>query len=97
MVNISAAEVNKLRQMTGAGMMDCKKALQETDGDFEKAIDYLRKKGQKVAEKELTEMPMKGLFLQRPRMTILMGQLSWLILRLILWGRLKNSSNLAKI
>ncbi|MEO5570326.1 MAG: translation elongation factor Ts [Bacteroidia bacterium] len=46
---ISAAEVNKLRQMTGAGMMDCKKALMEAGGDFEKAIDELRKKGQKVA------------------------------------------------
>ncbi len=50
-MNITAADVNKLRQMTGAGMMDCKKALQETEGDFDKAIDYLRKKGQKVAGK----------------------------------------------
>jgi len=48
-VTISAAEVNKLRQQTGAGMMDCRKALTESEGDFEKAIDYLRKKGQKVA------------------------------------------------
>jgi elongation factor Ts len=48
-VTITAAEVNKLRTMTGAGMMDCKKALTESGGDFEKAIDYLRKKGQKVA------------------------------------------------
>lgn len=46
---ISASDVNKLRQMTGAGMMDCKKALMEANGDFEKAIDELRKKGQKVA------------------------------------------------
>ncbi len=46
---ITAADVNKLRQMTGAGMMDCKKALAEANGDFEQAIDYLRKKGQKVA------------------------------------------------
>jgi elongation factor Ts len=46
---ITAAEINKLRQTTGAGMMDCRKALIESDGDFEKAIDYLRKKGQKVA------------------------------------------------
>jgi elongation factor Ts len=46
---ITAAEINKLRQATGAGMMDCRKALTESDGDFEKAIDYLRKKGQKVA------------------------------------------------
>ena len=48
-VTISAAEVNKLRQQTGAGMMDCRKALAESNGDFENAIDYLRKKGQKVA------------------------------------------------
>lgn len=51
MINITASDVNKLRQMTGAGMMDCKKALQETEGNFELAIDYLRKKGQKVAAK----------------------------------------------
>jgi elongation factor Ts len=46
---ITAAEINKLRQQTGAGMMDCRKALVESNGDFEAAIDYLRKKGQKVA------------------------------------------------
>ena len=49
MANITAAEVNKLRQATGAGMMDCKKALVEAEGDFDKAIEILRKKGQKVA------------------------------------------------
>lgn len=48
-VTISAADVNKLRQMTGAGMMDCKKALSEANGDFEAAVDILRKKGQKVS------------------------------------------------
>jgi elongation factor Ts len=48
-VNITAAEINKLRQQTGAGMLDCRKALVESNGDFEAAIDYLRKKGQKVA------------------------------------------------
>jgi elongation factor Ts len=48
---ITAADVNKLRKQTGAGMMDCKKALVETDGDFDAAIDVLRKKGQKVAAK----------------------------------------------
>ena len=48
-LQISAADVNKLRQQTGAGMMDCKKALTESNGDFEAAIDYLRKKGAKVA------------------------------------------------
>jgi elongation factor Ts len=50
-VKVSAQEVNKLRQATGAGMMDCKKALVEAGGDFDKAIEVLRKKGQKVAEK----------------------------------------------
>lgn len=49
MSTISAQDVNKLRTMTGAGMMDCKKALTEADGDFEKAIEILRKKGQKVS------------------------------------------------
>tara|TARA_Y100000385_G_scaffold281098_1_gene333349 strand:- start:27468 stop:28433 length:966 start_codon:yes stop_codon:yes gene_type:complete len=49
MIKITAAEVNKLRKATGAGMMDCKKALVEAEGDFDKAIDNLRKKGQKVA------------------------------------------------
>jgi len=48
---ISAAEINKLRQATGDGMMDCRKALTETNGDFEAAIDWLRKQGQKVAAK----------------------------------------------
>lgn len=48
-VTITAADINKLRQQTGAGMMDCRKALVESNGDFEAAIDYLRKKGQKVA------------------------------------------------
>jgi len=49
MAEITASEINRLRQQTGAGMMDCKKALTESGGDFEKAIDYLRKKGQKVS------------------------------------------------
>ena len=48
-ISITAADVNKLRTMTGAGMMDCKKALVEAEGDFEAAIDFLRKKGQKVS------------------------------------------------
>ena len=51
MAKITAADVNKLRKMTGAGMMDCKKALVEAEGDFDKAIEILRKKGQKVAAK----------------------------------------------
>jgi elongation factor Ts len=50
-VTITATDINKLRQTTGAGMMDCRKALTETNGDFEAAIDWLRKQGQKVAAK----------------------------------------------
>ena len=59
MATITAADVNKLRTITGAGMMDCKKALVESDGDFDLAIENLRKKGQKVAanraDRESTE------------------------------------------
>jgi elongation factor Ts len=51
MVKITAAEVNQLRKSTGAGMMDCKNALVEAEGDFDKAVEVLRKKGQKVAAK----------------------------------------------
>ncbi|NNF19755.1 MAG: elongation factor Ts [Flavobacteriaceae bacterium] len=51
MVKVTASEVNKLRKTTGAGMMDCKNALVEAEGDFDKAIEILRKKGQKVAAK----------------------------------------------
>lgn len=50
-MSISASDVAELRKSTGAGLMDCKKALQESNGDYEGALDYLRKKGQKVAEK----------------------------------------------
>lgn len=49
-MSISAADVKKLREMTGAGMMDCKKALAEANGDFDAAVEFLRKKGQKVSE-----------------------------------------------
>jgi len=59
-VKITAAEVNKLRQATGAGMMDCKKALVEAEGDFDKAIEVLRKKGQKVAEKRADRESSEG-------------------------------------
>ena len=57
---ITAADVNKLRQMTGAGMMDCKKALVEADGDFDAAIDILRKKGQQVAAKRADRASSEG-------------------------------------
>jgi elongation factor Ts len=57
---ISAQDVNKLRKMTGAGMMDCKKALVEADGDFDKAIEILRKKGQKISEKRADRATNEG-------------------------------------
>jgi len=64
-MGITAAEVNKLRQQTGAGMMDCKKALVESNGDFEGAIDYLRKKGQKVAAKRADRDANEGVVVAR--------------------------------
>ncbi|MEM9679562.1 MAG: translation elongation factor Ts [Bacteroidota bacterium] len=60
MVKITAADVNKLRKTTGAGMMDCKKALVEAEGDFDKAIEILRKKGQKVAAKRADRESTEG-------------------------------------
>lgn len=63
MVNITAAEVNKLRQITGAGIMDCKQALKESEGELEKAIEYLRKKGQKVANKRADRDANEGIVL----------------------------------
>lgn len=60
MATITAADVNKLRKQTGAGMMDCKKALQEANGDFEAAIDILRKKGQKIAAKRADRQASEG-------------------------------------
>jgi elongation factor Ts len=65
MANITAAEVNKLRQMTGAGMMDCKKALEEANGDYEQAIDILRKKGQKVASKRADKEAKEGIVIAK--------------------------------
>ena len=63
MATITAADVNKLRTMTGAGMMDCKKALVEADGDFEAARDILRKHGQKIADKRAENETSEGLVL----------------------------------
>ncbi len=59
-MKISASDVKKLRDMTGAGMMDCKKALTEANGDFEKAIENLRKKGQKLAAKRADRSATEG-------------------------------------
>lgn len=62
---ITAQEVNKLRQMTGAGMMDCKKALVEADGDFEKAVELLRKKGQKVSAARADRKTSEGIVIAK--------------------------------
>jgi elongation factor Ts len=59
-MSISAAQVNELRKKTGAGMMDCKKALEESNGDFEKAIEYLRKKGAAIAAKRAEKTANEG-------------------------------------
>jgi len=62
---ITAADVNKLRQQTGAGMMDCKKALEETNGDFQQAVDFLRKKGAKVAANRADRDAKEGVVLAK--------------------------------
>lgn len=64
-MNITAQQVNELRKITGAGMMDCKRALVETEGDVEKAIDLLRKKGQKVAAKRADRDADEGVVLAK--------------------------------
>lgn len=64
-MKITAQQVNELRKITGAGMMDCKKALVESDGDLEKAIDILRKKGQKVAAKRADRDAAEGVVLAK--------------------------------
>ena len=64
-VNISAKEVNELRQKTGSGMMDCKKALVQAEGDFNKAIDILRKKGQKVSEARSNRETSEGIVIYK--------------------------------
>jgi elongation factor Ts len=64
-MSITAKDVNELRKKTGAGMMDCKKALQESNGDFEAAIDFLRKKGQKIAAKRGDRDAKEGLVIAK--------------------------------
>lgn len=75
---ITAQEVNKLRQQTGAGMMDCKKALEENDGDFEKAVDYLRKKGAKVAANRGDRETKEGVVLAKTTADKKRGILIWI-------------------
>jgi len=62
---ITAADINKLRQATGAGMLDCRKALTESNGDFEAAIDWLRKQGQKVAAKRSDREAKEGVIIAK--------------------------------
>ena len=64
-VAITAADINKLRQATGAGMLDCRKALTEANGDFEEAIDWLRKQGQKVAAKRSDREAKEGVIIAK--------------------------------
>jgi elongation factor Ts len=64
-MSITAADINKLRQATGAGMLDCRKALTESNGDFESAIDWLRKQGQKVAAKRSDREAKEGVILAK--------------------------------
>ncbi len=66
---ITAQDINKLRQATGAGMLDCRKALTETNGDFEAAIDWLRKQGQKVAAKRSDREAKEGVVIARTNAT----------------------------
>ena len=65
MANITAAQVNELRKRTGAGMMDCKKALVEANGDADKAIEILRKKGQKIASKRSDKEASEGIVIAK--------------------------------
>ncbi|MCK9402008.1 MAG: translation elongation factor Ts [Chitinophagaceae bacterium] len=64
-ITITAQDINKLRQATGAGMLDCRKALTETNGDFEAAIDWLRKQGQKVAAKRSDREAKEGVIIAK--------------------------------
>ncbi|MFM9020398.1 MAG: translation elongation factor Ts [Sediminibacterium sp.] len=73
---ITAADINKLRQTTGAGMMDCRKALTETNGDFEAAIDWLRKQGQKVAAKRSDREAKEGVVIA---LTAPGNQTGWIV------------------
>ena len=76
-VKVSAADVKKLREATGAGMMDCKKALVEAEGDFDKAIDILRKKGQKIAAKRADRESTEGVAVTKINETTLLVLLSF--------------------
>jgi len=73
MANITAQDINKLRKMSGVGMMDCKQALTEAEGDFDKAIEILRKKGQKVASKRADRETSEGVAIAKTNADNTMG------------------------
>lgn len=93
MANITAAMVKELREATGAGMMDCKKALNETDGDMDAAVEFLRKNGQAKAEKKAGRIAAEGLCCVTLRM-IRQQQLLKLTLRQTSLQRMKSSRHL---
>jgi len=90
---ITAAEVNKLRQMTGAGMMDCKKALEESNGDYEKATEIIRKKGQLVAAKRADREATEGVVLANVSADATFGALTLCVPKLTLLQKMNNLFN----
>ena len=86
-MNITAKDVNELRKKTGAGMMDCKKALQESNGDLEAAIDFLRKKGQKIAAKRGDRDAKEGLVISKSS-----GNTGYVLKLVIFFASLGNHS-----
>ncbi len=96
MANITAADVNKLRQTTGAGMMDCKQALTESNGDFEKAIEFLRKKGQKVAANRADRASSEGAAISKVNAGHTAGVSIVLACETDFVGKNENFINLAK-
>ena len=79
MAEITAANVGKLREMTGAGLMDCKKALVETNGDLDKAVEYLRKKGNRVGREKAGRAANEGVIAQHIQPGANVGVLVYLI------------------
>ena len=78
MSQIAAAEVSKLRRVTGAGIMDCKKALQESNGNFDKAIEIIRKKGQAIANKRADKEASEGVILAKTNKDATLGAIAML-------------------
>ncbi|NLJ82612.1 MAG: elongation factor Ts [Bacteroidales bacterium] len=94
-MTITAADVNKLRQVTGSGMMDCKNALVEANGDFEAAIDILRKKGQKIAAKRGDRSANEGVILAKTAEDNTYGVIAMLNCETDFVGKTEDFTNLA--